>query len=275
MDRKVTTALTNLQTFIGLTGKLAVGAVKEPPHEHYHGLLSFVAWQSADGEQFDSRLHAFKELEDGEYEQMLEQISDFQVVKFSGRWDVFWGTERVRFQEILETNVENAWLESKRDELLKPEPDYQSQYFGPLAFDKHHVTYSGKTEWLGSQIDISFDVSPAEIGDVEKKVHVIWREAKPWKKRLQDALIKDFLSLKNEDWTDEAADGSGPITYTKDEFLRKVNLVSVSFDSSGNFTFAFDDGFMSGLHPEGLFGSHQIILQGSIENGVEYSDLFG
>lgn len=142
-----------------------------------------------------------------------------------------------------------------REELKKP-VILSTDQFGELVLDRRLNWFECEAEWMNQSINLSFD--NRENNSIETglaSAEKLWTEQSLRQERINEIILKELLSLKNEMWLEDGERELTPV-----EFLKRIALESISIGFDGGFEFGFDDG--------DLFWGHMINVRGTHEKGL-------
>ncbi len=138
----------------------------------------------------------------------------------------------------------------------------ETERYGTLTLHRYSDRFEGKALWNGSPIEVAFAVSDdVDIASQLKIGDALFDDSSAWAEKVSAYAVQQNLALAN-DWQEV-----GSATITEEEFLRRLQLTSLSIGLDGRFEFYHDDG--------DLFYGHCIIIGGSLAEGVDDSQLFG
>lgn len=162
---------------------------------------------------------------------------------------------------INENSINKEWLQIVED-LEKPVV-IETQLFGILKLDQSIGWFSGKGNWNGINIELSFPIDEnRKITKGLEMAEAMWKDQKKWKEKVDDFAVEKLLNLKNESWLDEDEK-----ELTAEEFKSKMKLESITFESDGSFDFWHNDG--------DLFWGHAIQISGNLNDGLTDADIPG
>jgi hypothetical protein len=137
--------------------------------------------------------------------------------------------------------------------------------FGELVRNGERGTYEGSADWLGHPIQLSFSIEGRDAASGPGLVHALWRAKESLNERMRDAILRELLPTKNNNWLED-----GEAAVTEAEMLARVRPQALNFyidpDGAG-FDFFFADG--------DLFWGHSIVVQGDSEDDALHVTLFG
>lgn len=143
---------------------------------------------------------------------------------------------------------------------LRQAVEISTEHFGVLVLNRKINWFEGKAEWNGKRIDINFETDEG-IGDAIKTAECLWSDQAIWKHQVDEFAVKELLPLKNESWL-----GEGESELTVNDFMGRMDLVSITVGGEGRFEF---------WHVGDLFGGHAIEISGNLEAGITDADTPG
>lgn len=248
------------RTMLGLVGASGSGGSSVGQSNEWALTFRLAAWRYTGaevetGEQYCSLPVAYSDLSD-----WMARVKPYAVVEIEIEDD---SSERVvKVSRILRTDATDPELRRIAAELQTPIV-IPHPVFGKMEYQRAFGWYVGRAEWNGKNIDVSLSCSNADdpIGVLDAASR-LFREQEEWVRRVNDYAVEQLLPLKNDSWLDE-----GEAELTKEQFLAKMKLESISVEEAGSFTFWHDDG--------DLFFGHSIQISGDFENGLTDADTPG
>ncbi len=135
--------------------------------------------------------------------------------------------------------------------------------FGTFLLDRLINSFDGMSVWNGQQVTVAAPALNEEIpAECISTLKSLWAEERVWQDRIEQFLVDELMSLKNEKWLKE-----GEKKISKKEFLKALELETVEILENGRFKFWFSDG--------GLFWGHGVTVSGSLANGLDDANLHG
>ncbi len=171
---------------------------------------------------------------------------------------------RAIFVEAVELVATDDELAAISAELQLPVM-FDTQHFGVLTLDRQISWFKGTINWNGSQIDIQLHVEDnLDITPQLATAEALFVDSLTWSRRVQEFAVQKLLELANR-WKEDAEEDPEPICPA--EFLRRMQLCSISIYADGEFEFWHDDG--------DLFWGHSIQISGSLSDGLKYANIPG
>lgn len=165
--------------------------------------------------------------------------------------------------KVLEPSAPCPCLEAIWEEYQRPVV-IQDEGLGTLVLDRKFGQLEGRLRQNGREIPLflEIDQEDRETWDAARSAARRWMEdGGGWDKAMREFAAKELTGLANE-WQEE--DGA-PIT--EEAFAGRIGLLELYFTWEGEFTAYYDDG--------DLFWGYAVEVCGSLENGVEKTDVMG
>ena len=125
------------------------------------------------------------------------------------------------------------------------------------------TTYVAQTKWNGADVELRLWLDDrAELPAALDAARKLWTNQGSWNNRIHEQVISELLPLKSQNWQED--DGS---TVTRDEFLNRMKLKSITLRADGSFDVCYDDG--------DLFWGHEIVVYGQIGEGIRSAGIQG
>lgn len=183
----------------------------------------------------------------------MSRLRPYDIVSL----DVAKSTKRcTTVRRILRVGVKDTEL-ARVAKVLQQPVTRKTKSFGTLTLDRRYGSYDGHGRWNGKKVRLTLEGEAA----LETAERLFAAQAR-WSKLLGPFIAKALLSLKNETWLE---DDERPLT--KQQFLARLKLESITVGDEGRFTFWFHDG--------GLFWGHAIAVAGSLTKGLIDATLAG
>jgi hypothetical protein len=148
------------------------------------------------------------------------------------------------------------------EELRKPVV-VSTNLFGDLTLNRQIDWFEGKATWNGKEVEITLVTdNPAALDSILKTAEVLWASQAGWKRRVDQFAAQELLPIKNENWLDDDESELSP-----EEFIRRMDLKSISISPHGDFEFWHNDG--------DLFWGHSILIRASLNGGLIDADIPG
>ncbi len=254
------------QIIYGVVDPSGFGAGRAGGDVFWHMKFSLAAWARPDGPVQRSKVQVRRDIEDGEFKAYQERLPDYGIVALEVALledSAFWGPQ--------------AWLHAvldespKRDELIRIAEELrepvttEDQQFGTFTLDRRVNWYEAQTFWGVNSVCLSLS-SDGDDGTFPQNslayARLLWSNQERWDGKIRDYMVAELLELKNDSWLDE--DES---ELSREEFLQRVSLESVTVGPNGRFEFWYADG--------DLFWGHSIMVSGSLDGGLDSADIHG
>jgi len=220
--------------------------------------FALAAWRKGDGPVVDKELTVLRAVPQGH-----DYFDDFQacsVHKLSVMLAP--GETRAVFEKSLPLDSPSQELTLLAEQLRKP-VIVSTELFGDLVLDRSVDWFEGEADWNGTRVRINLETS--EDGTMDgalETAQALWKDQDTWKKRMDEYAVEELLPLKNDAWLMH-----GEPELTRQDFLARMKLDSITVRPDGDFDFWHDDG--------GLFWGHSIQSSGDLEAGPGRADIPG
>ncbi|MBR6044507.1 MAG: DUF2262 domain-containing protein [Ruminococcus sp.] len=154
------------------------------------------------------------------------------------------------------------WLWGLWEEFNKP-VTMQSELFGELHLNKKYGTFYGKFNWLGTEIEVSFNTDEDDDAGCLAHLEEFCRDAERRDKEIR-AYAADELTYLANDWRD---DDHLDEEITEEDFARRIIISSVEMSSEGDWYVWFDDGDM--------FAGHSVRVSGDAMGAPNHASMEG
>ena len=242
-----------IEGVISESGQSASGGDDEGYDVH---MFDFAAWRQLDGPINETELLVLRPIpQDDDWGDVFPEHSVQRI-------SVLLSTCKTRsiFHEAMKPNDSDPQWAAVIEKLCQPVV-IQTERFGPLVLDRSIGWFEGEAQWNGQSVRLTFlEEGPVEKGLKTAEIH--WSDQRGWKQRVDDFAIQELLELKNDTWLDE-----GETPFTRERFLSRMELTSISLSDDGEFEFWHDDG--------DLFWGHSIQVRGNVTDGPTFADIPG
>lgn len=189
--------------------------------------------------------------------------------------------KRIQTQEDGTSPVRNSYMllevtgrGLEHPELERVRADYQrgvelvDELCGRFELERRFDWFSGETDWLGEtcQISLACDEEGGETAhDALTSFRQIFSSLQEWDQKFRAFAAKELTSLANE-WQEDS-DEENPKPITEESFAKRITISEFSMETDGSYTAYYEDGDM--------FWGHVIIIEGSLETGIEQAYIAG
>ena len=165
-------------------------------------------------------------------------------------------------QLLLDTIQGKISSEKVSDLTVAATRSWSDAYFGDFSYDASLDFLEVTKDWLGVLVKLQIPTR-SDVGFREclKNAKAVWDKPDYWSQLFHASIVDDLLELKNSSWNDS----SEPIS--EDEFVSRLQLRSILVRENGAFEVCYDDGQ--------LFGGHEIVLDGFLDDGISNVALHG
>ena len=144
------------------------------------------------------------------------------------------------------------------------------EILGEMTFDESLGSFEGEVEISGQ--NIYFGISVDNINDKETVDRLISEfkkfisEFDKWDKRIREFSAEKLTDNANDWLQDSLEDDEEFVEITEEKFAERMVLNSIGFDENG-FEVFYDD--------DDMFWGHSILVDGTLENGIEQAYIAG
>lgn len=250
-------------TIYGVVGTSGPSGRKIPPETCWSLYLRLIAWRVPGTPVQRTPLSVARQVADTELKDWRAAIQAESVIAFRGKLceQSPFGDPRALLIELLERPGDEE-LEAVLSEYRRP-VEIEDSVLGMLSLNKSTGSFTGKTDWLGRQVDIAVIVD--ENGDVSDSLRTakgLLGDVAHWAAKASNYAADKLLENKNNNWL-----GERELPVSREDFIGRMRLRSITAYPEGKFELWHDDGEM--------FGGHSILVSGSLTNGMTAVDTPG
>jgi hypothetical protein len=234
-----------------------------PPETCWSLHLDLIAWRIPGAPVTRAQLSVTKQVSDAELTVLQQAIHSESIVAFRVKLceNSPFGDTRAKLISLLDRPIDEE-LESILSEYLKP-VELTDPVVGKLTLNRSVDDFEGNIAWVGKQIGLKISVyGGVDPLDSLRTAKVLLANMETWAARVNDYAVAKLLELKNDSWLDE-----GERHITREEFIRRMHLESITVYPEGKFEFWHNDG--------DLFWGHSILVSGSLSEGLTDADIPG
>lgn len=220
----------------GVVGATGIGGFSSS--DQWQMVFSLLYWESDNSEPAATEVRVEMPLSHrDELSEYRKLFSPYDVVEIEGKI----GNHPRGNQQVLMTGfvgivTDNERLTWHAKELQKP-VHINDPILGQLTLDRTINVFECKNSWLNREITFSLSAEEGSIEPLLPKAHRIFKSPKEWDNRTKEYAARELLELKNDTWLDD-----DETEITRDEFVQKLQLTTISFESDNTCSFWFDDG---------------------------------
>lgn len=140
---------------------------------------------------------------------------------------------------------------------------------GRFVLNRRMNWFETKTDWMGTEIALSFDRDVEKVmEDGIKTARILMGDQGGWDRRIREYAADELLELANE-WAEDAMgeewekSGEDDQLVSREQFMERMELKSIEALEKGEFEFWFSDGDM--------FFGHSIHVIGNVEDGPDWT----
>ena len=164
--------------------------------------------------------------------------------------------------KVLEGGLGNPFLEGLMEEFNRP-VTMHSELFGELKLNKRYGVFYGKFNWLGTEIEVSFNTDEDDDAGCLAHLEEFCRDAERRDKEIREYAADELTYLAN-DWRD---DDHLDEEITEEDFARRIVISDVEMSSEGDWYVWFEDGDM--------FAGHSVRVHGEAMGPPSYASMEG
>lgn len=175
--------------------------------------------------------------------------------------------------KIIEKNVSEPRLDAVKEHFLQPVLIGDTA-LGTFTLDRKFSCFEGAIDWIGTTCSVSMQTDD-EDGETAKKAHAYLQELhknmREWDEKFRHFAAEQLWELANQ-WYDGDDTGSededADIIYiTKEAFIRRIALMSITISAEGDLTLYYDD--------DNMFAGHAIEIDANIDGSMNGTDIVG
>ena len=168
--------------------------------------------------------------------------------------------------DVLDNNVICPDLKKAWEDYNKPIV-INDDVLGELTLNKEYEVFEGYINWDGKVISLMLEVDVDDNStwdQISKSAKEMIIQLEQWDKKMREFSSKKLTVLANQ-WASDEKDIIASIT--EDDFANRISISELVFSSDDAFSVMYDD--------DDMFWGHAIEVQGTLENGIESSNIIG
>lgn len=168
--------------------------------------------------------------------------------------------------DVLDNNVICPDLKKAWEDYNKPIV-INDDVLGELTLNKEYEVFEGYINWDGKVISLMLEVDVDDNStwdQISKSAKEMIIQLEQWDKKMREFSSKKLTVLANQ-WASDEKDIIAPIT--EDDFANRISISELVFSSDDAFSVMYDD--------DDMFWGHAIEVQGTLEKGIESSNIIG
>lgn len=168
--------------------------------------------------------------------------------------------------DVLDNNVICPDLKKAWEDYNKPIV-INDDVSGELTLNKEYEVFEGYINWDGKVISLMLEVDVDDNStwdQISKSAKEMIIQLEQWDKKMREFSSKKLTVLANQ-WASDEKDIIAPIT--EDDFANRISISELVFSSDDAFSVMYDD--------DEMFWGHAIEVQGTLEKGIESSNIIG
>lgn len=241
---------------LGLVDASTAGGIPSPPPE-WSLVFHLAAWRYPDSASAttESRRCEMPVSQAG-LRSLMQEVRPYGILEVEVAED---SGKVLRLSRIMQIGIDDPELSRIAAELQKPilisHPD-----LGELQYSRAYHWYEGHVLWNGQDVEFRLDSpDPANPTAPLEIASQLLQDLSDWNRRAMDHAADRLLDLQNTEWANEDEEGN-PIVLSREEFLSRLTLQSISVYQTGGFSLWYDD--------EDMFEDHIIEARGNLETGL-------
>lgn len=250
-----------IETIAGVVSPLGAGGGADGQSNLWTLTFSFACWHG-DQAPIDNRMLTVRmRVTQNKLKKLMDKISPYAVLKIQARLitDDEVGLPQAELVKLIGVTADPE-LEHRAAKLQEP-VTIQDERFGTLTLDRRLDRYDAKADWNGREITLTLEtVDGIDVSLALSAAKRLFDEQASWMTRINEFAIN---KLHGRTWLEEEDE----VELTRDEFLARIKLTSISMGADGHFDFWHDDGE--------LFWGHCIQIYGDLADGLKGIDTPG
>ena len=233
----------------------------------WFGTFTFAVWRAGNGPVRTEPLRIEQHVGPKDaLKRFMDRLEARQLIRIAIAADPEPYGERPRLKAEMRTVVgpaEDAEIAAVAAPILDP-PPYHHPKLGEFRPDKRFPkSLEGHATWLGRRIGLVLNAdgadAPEQLAETALK---LLADQLGWQNKVERAVYDELHPV----WIDAGwgTDGDSP---TREQWLSRLTLKSITIDEGGSFDFDFDDGE--------LFWGHYVFASGSLDEGVTDAQMAG
>lgn len=189
------------------------------------------------------------------YEQALKE---YQSSVYNRRWLIV---------KVIEKIKSEPRLDAIREEYLRP-VYIEDEKLGKFTLDRKYGWFDGNIDWLGNSISIQLELDEENASTARwafmslKKVAL---DIQNWDTKIRQYAAKELTELAN-DWNEEE-DTASTGKITEEDFAKRIEMDSITFNSDGSFEITFND--------DDMFFGHWVVVYVDENGELESANMEG
>lgn len=227
--------------------------------------FDFSAWKFPAQNSCDKPLRLSKQVSEDELRATQSAIKPYEILRV-----------RVHIADSQSSNDEDGALLveivgpdnsdpelTRASQKLQEPVTFEDNQFGLFCLDRAITTFEAATTWASMSMTLSLRVEKdLDAGAALETARALWSAQADWDQRIVERAVHNLLEIKNDCWLDEGED-----EISREQFVARMRLETVSVAAGGRFDFWFADG--------DLFWGHSIRVSGNLAEGPARAEIFG
>lgn len=169
--------------------------------------------------------------------------------------------------EVVGRDLEHPDLERIRTEYQRS-VTFTDELCGQFELERSFDWFSGEVDWLGETCSVSLSCDEEDGETAEKALAAfkqIYSNLPEWDEKYRTFAAKELTALAN-DWLEESEE-ENPEPITEESFAKRIYIGEFTMEAEGDYTVYYGD--------DDMFWGHVILIEGSMENGIERAYIAG
>lgn len=169
--------------------------------------------------------------------------------------------------EVIGRGLEHPELERIRTEYQRG-VELIDDLCGRFELERRFDWFCGELDWLGEscQVSLACDEEGGETAhDTLASFKQIYSSLPEWDQKFRAFAAKELTSLAN-DWLEDSEE-EDPEPITEESFANRIYISEFSMETDGIYTAYYED--------DDMFWGHIIMIEGSLETGIEQAYIAG
>lgn len=178
--------------------------------------------------------------------------------------------------KVLEKNASEPRLDAVKEHVMQP-VSIVDDVLGTFELNRRFSWFEGTVDWLGEQCSVSLETDE-EDGETAKNAlaHLkkLYEDRKEWEDKFRQfaadelwELANDWYECDDEDWDEDEEYDEDVIHITKEQFLDRISIISITVYPSGRLTLYYD--------ADDMFTDHAIEIDANINGDMKSADIVG
>lgn len=144
------------------------------------------------------------------------------------------------------------------------------EVLGKFVLNQKCSWFEGDVDWLGESCRVLLNLDEADLDTADKVMGILrelYKDLKSWDDRFRAFAADELTKLANDWLQDSVEEGEKPAPITKEEFMRRMKIDTLSVTPMGDLIVDYDD--------DDMFWGHTIEVTANIDGGISEADMVG